>query len=145
MQLAKLNIPFSNFIIKQDRYDKKFTNEKQSKDRKQQSEKIDHLAVRNNIYKQMKMVAPNCCLVMKAKPVRSKIDNKVPTLTEFANLYQVFITSKSPEDKISNFTKFINLNQTQIQTQIKTVYNSTVRQSKSQVWIAQIKGSNNCL
>ena len=65
----------------------------------------------------MKTVAPNCRLVMEAKPVRSKIDNKVPTLTEFANLYkisEVFFTFKSPEDKISNFTKFLNLNQTQI-------------------------------
>ena len=79
------------------------------------------MAVRNNIYKQIKTVAPNCCLVMKPKPLRSKIDNKVPTLTEFANLYkisEVFITSKSPEDKISNFTKFINLNQTQIKNNV---------------------------
>ena len=48
----------------------------------------------------------------------------------------MFITSKSPEDKISNFTKFINLNQ----TQIKIVYNSTVSQSQSHEWIAQRKG-----
>ena len=76
MQLAKWNIPSKkyNFII---------TNNKLK------IEKIDRLAVRNNIYKQMKTVAPNCCLVMKPKPVRSKIDNNVPTLTEFANLYKI--------------------------------------------------------